>query len=386
MADWRRTDDILQAAVADGAIPAIVAGVTNRDGVVYRFAGGGPQERVHFDSMFWIASMTKALTSIAAMQLVESGRLRLDTPIGDILPPLARRDILEGFDAAGRPILREAQVPMTLAHLLSHTSGFAENVWSRDILRYVEATGMPTGGTAKLAALDLPLLFEPGSAWSYGISHDWVGQAIEKAGSKRLDAWFAERLFTPLGMTDTTYFPNARQQKEMATLYARQSDGSLVPFQRQLPAEREFISGGGTIHSRTSDYLAFIRMLLNDGEAEGGRVLASETVARLSENRTPGMTVSKLEPAIPSMSNAVDILPGIAKAWGLGMMVNLEPLATGRRAGSLAWAGLPNTWFWIDRAAGIGGVLMTQILPFADPAVMGVFEQFEGSAYAALGL
>lgn len=386
MADWRRTDDILGRAIADGAIPALVAGVTDRDGIVYCFAGGGSAEKVHFDSMFWIASMTKALTSIAAMQLVEAGKLPLDSPVGEILPQLAQRDILEGFDAAGRPILREAQVPMTLAHLLSHTSGFAENVWSRDILRYVEATGTPTGGTARLAALDLPLLFEPGSAWHYGISHDWVGQAVEKAGGKRLDAWFAERLFSPLGMTDTTYFPDALQQDEMATLYARQSDGALVPFQRQLPAEREFISGGGTIHSKTSDYLAFVRMLLNDGEAERGRVLAPKTVARLSENRTPGMTVSTLDPAIPSMSNAVNLLPRTAKAWGLGMMVNLEQLATGRRAGSLSWAGLPNTWFWVDRAAGIGGVLMTQILPFADPAVMDVFEQFEGSAYAALGL
>lgn len=386
MKDWHRTDDLLRHATGAGGIPALVAGVTGRDGIVYRFVGGGPDETVDFDSIFWIASMTKALTSVAAMQLVESGRLDLDTPIGKILPQLARRDILEGFDGSGRPVLREARVPMTLAHLLSHTSGFAENVWSRDMLRYVEATGTPTGGSARLAALDLPLLFEPGSAWHYGIGHDWVGQAIEKAGGSRLDAWFARHLFAPLGMTDTTYFPDGPQQERMVAVHARRADGSLAVFERRMPAEREFISGGGTIHSTAADYLAFVRMLLNDGEAEGGRVLAPGTVARLSENRTPGMSVSKLDPAVPAMSNAVEMLPGVAKAWGLGMMVNLEPLPTGRRAGSLAWAGLPNTYFWVDRAAGVGGVLMTQILPFADPAVLDLFGSFEGSVYAAMDL
>lgn len=386
MAHWRRTDDLLAAAIDGGTLPSLVAGVSDRNGLVYRFARGGLDRNVDFDTIFWIASMTKALTSIAAMQLVEDGRLPLDTPIGAVMPALARRQILSGFDGAGRPVLRDAEVPMTLAHLLSHTSGFSENVWSAGMLRYVEATGAPAGGTAKLAALDLPLLFEPGSAWSYGISHDWVGQAVEKGGGKRLDRWFADHLFAPLGMKDTTYFPQGAQLARMATVYARQPDGTLVPFERKLPAEREFISGGGTIHATAGDYLAFLRMLLNNGQAGGGQVLRPETVARLSENRTPGMVVSKLDPAIPSMSNAVELLPGRAKGWGLGTMVNLETLPTGRRAGSLAWAGLPNTWFWVDRDAGVAGVLMTQILPFADSAVLDLFERFEGSVYAALGL
>ncbi|MER2535159.1 MAG: serine hydrolase domain-containing protein [Rhizobiaceae bacterium] len=386
MANWRRTDDLLGAAIGGGALPSLVAGVSDRNGVVYRFARGGLDRNVDFDTIFWIASMTKALTSIAAMQLVEDGRLPLDTPIGEVVPALARRQILSGFDGAGRPVMRDAEVPMTLAHLLSHTSGFSENVWSADMLRYVETTGTPAGGTARLAALDLPLLFEPGSAWSYGISHDWVGQAVEKGGGKRLDRWFADHLFGPLGMKDTTYFPHGAQLARMATVYARQADGTLVPFERKLPAEREFISGGGTIHSTAGDYLAFLRMLLNDGRAGGGQVLRPETVARLSQNRTPGMVVSKLDPAIPSMSNAVELLPGRAKGWGLGTMVNFETLPTGRRAGSLAWAGLPNTWFWVDRDAGVAGVLMTQILPFADKAVLDLFERFEGSVYAALDL
>lgn len=386
MTSWRRTDDLLKDGVAEGALPSLVAAATDRNGTLYRFAAGAAGNRIDFDSIFWIASMTKALTSIAAMQLVEAGRLPLDTPIGAILPQLARRDILEGFDAAGRPILREAREQVTLAHLLAHTSGFAENVWSRDMLRYVEATGAPTGGTARLAALDLPLLFEPGSAWFYGISHDWVGRAVEKAGGKRLDAWFAEHLFAPLGMSDTTYFPDSGQKQRLVQVNARQADGSLVPFERQILAEREFISGGGTIHSTAGDYLAFLRMILNDGEADGTRILGAETIERLSENRTPGMAVSKLDPAIPAMSNAVEMLPGAAKCWGLGMMVNLETLPTGRRAGALSWAGLPNTYFWVDRVAGIGGVFMTQILPFADPATLALFEQFEGSVYSALDL
>lgn len=383
MTGWDRIDLLLAEAVDGGALPGVVAGVTTREGVAYRFARGkgAADQPIAFDSMFWIASMTKAITSVAAMQLVEQGRLALDAPLEELLPRLRDRQILEGFDAGGRPSLRPATVPVTLAHMLSHTSGLAENVWHADIARYVEATGMPTGATGRLAALDLPLLFEPGSAWQYGISHDYVGLAVEAASGQRLDDYFAQNLFAPLGMADTTYAPDQQQKERLVRLHVRAPDGSLVPHDRTLLSEREFFSGGGTMFSKADDYLAFIRMLLNGGEAGGGRVLGEQTVRALAENRTGDLPVSRLDPAIPAMSNAAEFLPGTRKCWGLGTMVNLEDAPSGRRAGSLAWAGLGNTYFWADPEAGIGGVLLTQILPFADAAVLKLFDAFEAEVY-----
>lgn len=386
MADWSTTQAVLSQAVESGAVPAVVAGVTTRDGVAFEAAFGGANgPAATFGSVFWIASMTKAITSVAALQLVERGALDLEAPIGDVVPRFANPMVLDGFAEDGTARLRPARRPVTLATLLAHTSGLAENVWSADILRLVEATGMPTGASGKLAALDLPLLFEPGEAWQYGIGHDWVAQAIEAASGERLDAYFSRHLFEPMGMTDSTYFPGVEQRARLVRLHARDADGRLTPSERAQPPAREFISGGGTMYSTAPDYLAFVRMLLRDGEVGGLRILRPETVAAMAENRTGALPVSRLFPTIPSASNAVEMLPGIAKCWGLGTMVNLADVPGRRRAGSLAWAGLGNTYFWADRRSGIGGVLMTQILPFADSAVLALLDSFEAAVYEALG-
>lgn len=386
MTDWSGAERLLEAAVARGDVPAVVAGVATRDGVALRAAFGETDGvPARFDSLFWIASMTKALTSVAALRLVEEGRLDLDAPIGDVVPRFAHPMVLEGFAADGSPRLRPAQKPVTLATLLAHTSGLGENVWSAEILRYVEATGTPTGAMGKLASLDLPLLFEPGERWQYGIGHDWVAQAIEAATGERFDTALRRLVLAPLGMTDTTHFPDEAQKARLVRLHVREPDGGLAPSGRAQPANREFVSGGGTMYGTAPDYLAFVRMLLRGGELDGHRVLAEETARMLARNESGTVPVSRLDPAVPAASNAVEFLPGLAKCWGLGTMVNLEDVPGRRRAGSLAWAGLGNTYFWADPASGIGGVLMTQILPFADPAVLALFDAFEAAAYEALG-
>lgn len=384
----RAIDELLQQAVSGGVAPGIVAGVTTRDGTVYQGACGrlglASDKAVAFDSLFWIASMTKAITSIAAMQLVERGLLSLNGPISDIVPELRAPRILEGFDGNGQPRLRPARIPITLSHLLSHSSGFAEDVWHEDIVRYLAATGTPGGATGKRAAIDIPLLFEPGAAWQYGISHDWVAQAIERASGQRLDDYFAEHIFGPLGMADTTYLPTPAQERRLAVVHSRLEDNSLTPFPRAIPTQREFVSGGGVLLSTAGDYLAFMRMLLGAGDFEGKSILRAETVRGLDANQTGSLPVSALDPTNPVMSNKVAMLPDTRKCWGLGFMVNLEDLPTGRRANSLSWAGLGNTYYWIDPESGVAGVLLTQILPFADKAVMDLFTAFEIAVYDAL--
>jgi CubicO group peptidase (beta-lactamase class C family) len=382
-------DDVLQDAVEKGVVPGLVGAATTAGGPIYQRGLGrrglATDAPMTEDTVFWIASMTKGLTSVAAMRLVERGALRLDAPIGEMVPELASPQVLEGFDAAGAPRLRPASRPLTLRHLLTHTSGFAEDVWHPDIASYMRYAGLPPGGTRKLVTLRLPLLFEPGTAWQYGISHEWVGLAIERASGERLDEHMRRHVFGPLGMVDSCWDLADHQQPRLAGVQRREASGALTPFVRELPKEREYIPGGGSLHSTAADYLAFIRMMLNGGAGDGGhRILTEETVARMAQNSTGDIEVGRLAPTMPGMSNPVAFMAGMPRCWGLGFQVNLAPLPTGRSGGSLAWAGLGNTYFWIDPAAGVGGVLMTQLLPFADPAVLDLFARFETAVYAAV--
>lgn len=383
----KKIEELLNEAVATNAASGIVAGITTREGIVLRSAAGkvaaGGDAAMTPDSIFWIASMTKAITSIAAMGLVEKGVIRTDEPIARILPELANPQVLEGFDASGKPKLRPARGAITLGQLLSHSSGFPEHVWHADTLRYLTASGTPPTSTAKRAALNLPLVGDPGTVWQYGISHDWVGQFIERVSGQTIDAYLREHVFAPLGMSDSGYELTQVQHARMATAHRREADGRLTPFQRSPVQGREYWPGGGSLNSTLDDYLAFARMILNEGRVGDRQFLKPETVRRLPENQTGTLPVSKLDPALPELSNAADFLPGIRKGWGLGFMVNFEDVPGARKAGSLAWAGLSNCYYWIDPASGVAGVLLTQILPFADKQVLDVFDRFERAVYAA---
>ena len=293
--------------------------------------------------------------------------------------------ILLGFDADGAPRLRKAKRAITLRHLLTHTSGFAEDVWHPDIGPYMRHAGIPPGSTRKRVTLDLPLLFEPGTRWQYGISHEWVGQAVERASGKPLDRYMKESLFGPLGMTDTGWDLGFSQKPRQAEVHQRGPAGELTPIVRDAPAGREFIPGGGSLHATAGDYLAFIKMILNGGRVDGAQLIGADTLALMGQNHTGDIAVGKLAPTVPALANSVEFMAGVQRCWGLGFQVNLEALPTGRSAGSLAWAGLGNTYFWIDPARDIGGVLMTQILPFADAAVMQLFARFETAIYDAIG-
>jgi CubicO group peptidase (beta-lactamase class C family) len=319
------------------------------------------------------------------MQLVEQGKLALDAPIGTLLPQLAAPHILEGFDESGAPKLRPAREPITLRRLLTHTSGFGYDMWNADIARYARQNEIPPVRSCQSKALAAPLASEPGSRWEYSISIDFVGLAVEAASGQRLDAYFRDNIFAPLGMTDTGFALTADMRARLVGMHARQSDGSLQPMSFGMPDEPEFFMGGGGLYSTARDYIRFIRMFLNNGSLDGNRVLQVDTVALMAKNHIGDLNVRRLPTAIPHVTNDINLYPEQDKKWGLGFMINTERTAEGRSPGSLSWAGLANTYYWLDPQRKVGGVLLAQLFPFADAKVLNLFSGFERAVYNRLG-
>jgi CubicO group peptidase (beta-lactamase class C family) len=380
-----RIDRLLGEAAAAGQVPGVVAMAATADGVAYQGAFGrrsvAGDTAMTADSIFWIASMTKPLTATAALQLIEQGRLSLDQPAGEVLPPLAAPRVLEGFDAAGVPQLRPARRPVTLRHLLTHTAGFAYAAFNRDLRRYAQQLGIPSPGSGQLAALDVPLVHDPGERWEYGISIDWVGRMVEAVSGQSLDAYLRDHVFAPLDMRDTAYVLRPDQQARLAQVHARRAGGALEPIEVARPREWEFFPGGGGLYSTAADYLRFLRMLLDGGRGAGGRVLRADSVALMARNHIGELEVGPLASADPEASTDVELFPGMSKKWGLSFLINTEDAPTGRSAGSLAWAGLGNTYFWLDPGRRVAGVFLTQVLPFGDPAALRLFEALERAIY-----
>lgn len=378
-------DAVLQETVAAGDVPGVVALAADDRGVVYQGAYGrrvlGGEAAMTPDSVFWIASMTKAVTSVAALQLVEAGKLALDEPIARVLPELADRPVLEGFDAEGRPRLRPARRPVTLRHLLTHTAGFAYDMWNADIKRLMERDNVPGIISCRQAALRTPLTFDPGEKWHYGINIDFVGRAVEAVSGRSLEDYFREHILDPLGMADTGFTLGPAQRARRVGMHARLPDGGLAPIDFEVPQQPEFFMGGGGLYGTGVDYLRFLRMLLAGGSLEGARILKPETVALMAENQIGDLEAGVLQTVQPTASNDVDFFPGMSQKWGLGFLINTEDSRHGRKAGSLAWAGLGNTYFWIDRTAKLAGVILMQILPFADQKAVALYGAFEHALY-----
>ena len=383
-----RIDATLRAAVDAKEVPGVVAMATTEKGLMYegvfgtRDLGKGPA--MTRDTVFRIASMTKAVTCLAAMQLVEQGKLTLDGPLPDIDKALSAPQVLTGFDAAGAPQLRAAKRPITLRHLLTHTAGFSYETWDANTVRYVKASGMPSTPSGRIAALRLPLVFDPGERWEYGINIDWVGRLVESVSGQALDVYFRDHVFAPLGMKDSGFVASPEQRARQASVHQRQADGSLAPQPLEPPSTPEFYAGGGGLYSTAPDYLIFLQMLLNQGSLNGARILKPETVALMGQNHIGDIEAGILKTTMPMRSNDVDLFPGISLKWGLAYMINMQPGPNGRSAGSLTWAGLYNTYFWIDPKRRVAGMIMTQILPFADTRALAVYGQFERGIYQAL--
>ena len=382
-----RIDASLRRAAEGGDVPGVVAMATDRSAVIYEGAFGkrvlGEPAAMTSDTVGWIASMTKALTATAAMQLVEQGKLDLEAPAAKVVPAIAAAQVLEGFDAGGQPRTRPPRRPITLRHLLTHTAGFGYEIWSQDIAKYQTAKNIPGVITCQDAALTTPLLFDPGERWFYGINIDWAGKMVEAVSGKRLGAYLQQNVFAPLGMKSTAFKITPDMRGRLAKIHQRGDDDKLVPqMELELPQEPEFEMGGGGLYGTAGDYLMFVRMMLNRGKASGGQVLKPETVDLMSRNAMGDVRVVALKTSVPPLSNDAEFFPGVEKTWGLSFQINAGKAPTGRPAGGLMWAGLANTYFWIDQASGIGGVYITQVLPFADKKSLPLYYAFEGAFYS----
>ena len=381
-------------AVLDGVVsgtprvPGVAACVTDRNGTIYEGARGvrslDGDEPFTTDTVCAIFSTTKALGGTAALQLVEEGRLDLDAPAKAYEPALGDLQVLDGFDDEGQPRLRPPKRDITTRHLLTHTAGFAYDFFNADYTRLAREHGQPGVISASRASIETPLLFDPGERWEYGSNIDWVGQVVEAITGQRLGETLRTRVFEPLGMNDTAFSMTDDMRRRWAPVHARGTDGSLTPLADfELPSDPDVHMAGHGLYGTADDYIRFIRMWLNNGAADDGeRILAPETIAMASRNHLPeGMTIKMLSAVDPTLTNDAEFFPGMPKTWALTFMINDEDAPTGRPAGSLAWAGLANLYYWIDRRTGIGGFWATQIFPFADPTSVGGYLDLETAVY-----
>ncbi|MEA2881464.1 MAG: methyl acetate hydrolase [Bradyrhizobium sp.] len=374
-------DASLRAAVERNDVPGVVALVTNRERVLYRGAFGTADvatgRPLTQDALFRIASMTKPVTSVALMQLVEQGRIGLDDPAEKVLPELKGLQVLASFDpASGAYTLRPPARPPTVKHFLTHTSGlayaFTSAAW-RDI-KPRAGDSFPFGG---------PLLFDPGERWHYSTSTDVVGKLVEAVSGQKLEDYFRQHIFAPLKMDDTSY--NVPEAKGPRLVAQQQRGGERMDGAIELQRPQPGLTiaspiGGGGLASTADDYGRFMRMLLNGGELDGARVLKAETVALMGQNHIGAVSVPALKSALPRSADFSFIADGRDK-WGLGFLITADQVPGKRSPGSLSWGGINNTFFWIDPARGVSGVIMMQFLPFADAKALAVYDTFEHGTY-----
>jgi len=375
-------DASLKGAVERKDIPGVVALVTDRKGVIYEGAFGvadvGTGRALKTDALFRIASMTKPITSVALMQLVEQGKIALDDPAEKYLPELKNPMVVESFDAkTGDYKLRPASKPATVRNFLTHTSGlaypFTSAIW-RDF--------KPRAG--ETYAFGGPMLFDPGERWHYSTSVDVVGRLVEVVSGQKLEDYFHDHIFVPLKMNDTSY--NVAEAKGPRLVAQQQRDGAKMdgPVVLQIPPLVGLTIanpiGGGGLASTADDYGRFMRMILNGGELDGARVLKAETVKLMEQNQIGAVTVPALKSALPRSADFTFIADGRDK-WGLGFLITVDQLPGMRSPGSLSWGGINNTYFWIDPARGIAGTIMMQYLPFADANALAAYRAFELGAY-----
>jgi methyl acetate hydrolase len=387
--DSNTIDGLLQQGAKTRAYPGAALVVTDRDGVLHRGAAGtlrsGGGHAVDDRTMFRYASTTKAIVSVAALQLIEQRRLDLDAEVSSLLPEFAKLQVLEGFDD-DQPILRAPKRQATVRQLLTHSSGLSYHFTNAKLAKYHKRFDVPDVLTGKRAALFVPMVHDPGTIWEYGTNTDWLGLIIEKLAGKTLDRHLREHVTGPLGMNDTTFQPTAEQRARIMPVHARAADGGLTQTAMELPEKPDWWAGGHGLYGTAEDYGRFIRMLLRDGELDGTRVLQEATIDLAFSDALRGvsMPTGGITAVVPELSNDVPLLP-FRQTWGLGFHLMLEDIPGMRKAGTGDWAGLFNLYYWVDRRSGIACTFLTQVLPFFDQQIIAAFGAIETATYAGLG-
>ena len=381
-----RIDEKLQAAVAADAVPGVVAMAAGPDGVLYEGAAGkrsaAADDPITPDTMMRIASMTKIVTTTAALQLIERGALSLDAPVSEYRPEFADLSVLTGFDG-DTPRLRAPSVEATVRHLVTHTAGFGYWIWDADIDNYEQVTGTPNVMPGTIDVFKAPMVFDPGTRFEYGISVDWLGQVIEAVSGQPLDAYFLEHITGPLGMTNTTARMTAEQRANSTPIHVRGEDGAWVATDVDWAQEPDYWGGGHFLYSTPRDFLKFQRMLLNCGSLDDVQILDRATVAAAFTNQIGALDFPPaMATAHPELSAEVNLGPGLK--WGFGLLLNPAPFPGMRAAGSGSWSGLFNTHFWVDPASGVTGAIYSQTLPFVEPTALRLYADFEQALYSSL--
>ncbi|MFC5994935.1 serine hydrolase domain-containing protein [Pseudonocardia hispaniensis] len=379
-------DQVLQRAVASGAVPNAVAIAADRNGVIYEGAAGpreaGGSDPVGPGSHFRIMSMTKMVATVAALQLVERGHLELDAPIDHYRPEWADLQVLEGFDG-DTPKLRPAASRATVKQLITHTTGLGYWFWNADLVRWERSTGTPNVLSGSNAIFTAPLTADPGTVFQYGINTDWLGKVVEAASGTGLDVLVKENITAPLGMDDTAFLMSPEQRANAVPIHLKGEDGSWAPSEIELNQSPDYYAGGHGLYSTPWDYLRFQRMLLSDGTLEGTQILSKQTVDAAFTNQIGALDFPASIPTVdPSATHDFNLGPGYK--WGYGLLLNTRDLPGMRRAGSGAWAGLCNTHFWVDRTTGITGAIYSQFLPFVPQEALDMYADFEKALYASL--
>lgn len=380
--------ELLDRAVANDTVPGAVAVASGREGAVEQACAGalrlGGTASVGADTMFRLMSMTKAFASVAALQLIEQGRLELEQEVASVLPAFGELKVLDGFDG-DEPRLRTPARQATIKHLMTHTAGHGYAFANHDLLRYHEVGGVPDPFRGLRAGLNMPLVADPGTAWNYGINTDWLGQVIEAVSGQDLAAYLAEHVFGPLGMSDTTFAATDEQRKRMMAIHSRTPDGGLAVADLDVPiADPEFWPAGHGAYGTARDYARFMAALLGDGELDGNRILQPATVELAFSDHLDGIALpTVMESALPELANDIPSLP-FSQGWGLGFHLFTEDLPGMRRSGSGDWAGLLNCYFWLDRTSGVAVAFLTQVLPFFDQRIVETLAAIEQATYAGI--
>jgi CubicO group peptidase (beta-lactamase class C family) len=385
--DSQAIDQLLQSAVDSGAVPNIVAVIGDRDGVRYtgsagyRIAGDPSSGTIGPDTTYRIASMTKPMTTVAALQQMERGLLDIEAPVGKYLPDWDDLLVLIGFSFDDKPQLRAPASRATVRQLIAHTAGTEYDFFSPNQRRYQDHTELPNVFAGLDKVFESPLHFDPGTKWSYGINTDWLGKIVEVTSQQKLDKYFATNITGPLGMDTATFTMTPEQRAGAVPIHVRGDDGRWVPSGLDMPEEPQWWAGGHGLQCSPNDYMRFQRMLLNDGTLDGATILKPDTVAEAFTDQIAPLTFPESLPsADPTLACDFNLGPGWT--WGHGFLLNTVDLPGMRKANSGAWAGLFNSHFWIDRSSGIAGALYTQALPFGTPEILQLCFEVEMAAYA----
>ena len=380
--------DVTRGRPTEQSVPGVVALVTDSNGVVYQGAAGlrslAHTQPMTPDTVFAMYSCTKAITGTTVLQCVEEGLVDLDAPAATYVPELGELLVIEGFGPDGEPRLRAPKRDLTTRMLLLHTAGFGYPYFSDTYHRLCAERRYPRPCNGTRKSLIGPLLFDPGERWLYGINVDWAGLVVQSVRGQRLGEVMAERVFAPLGMSDSAYVLRPDMRARLATIHQRQPDGGLVPTDIVSPQNPEIDMGGTGLYATAGDYAAFLRMWLNDGAGIHGRVLRRETVREAVRSGLGELQVTALPGVEPKVTNDAEFFPGQRKSWAYTFMVNDEQAPTGRPAGALGWAGLANLYYWMDRSNGVAGFWAAQVLPFIDAVALDAYLAFEAATYRNL--